>query len=129
MFPLSFHHVKLDVSDLQVSLDFYQGILGLRQIVRYDRADGVSIVQLSPTGRPPGLELWFEARLTAFETDRLHVAFGTDNVRTAVRELRQRGVVIDKEPFRIDNEVIAFIRDPDGYLIELNQQSSPISSD
>lgn len=29
---------------------------------------------------------------------------------------------IAKEPFEIGDEVIAFIRDPDGYLIELNQQ-------
>ena len=37
-----------------------------------------------------------------------------------VERVRSHGYVIDKEPFKIGDESLAFIRDPDGHLIELN---------
>jgi catechol 2,3-dioxygenase-like lactoylglutathione lyase family enzyme len=117
----AFLHVKLDVEDLERSLEFYCGRLGLRQIVRYDRDDGIVIVQLSPTGEPPGVELWYEAPGTALHNDRLHIAFAVEGVSEVVEALRRHGVPIEREPFRIGHERIAFIRDPDGYLIELNE--------
>jgi catechol 2,3-dioxygenase-like lactoylglutathione lyase family enzyme len=120
----SFLHVKLDVLDLDRSLDFYCGQLRMRQIVRYDRTDGVTIVQISPTGQPPGIELWHEPPHGPLNTDRIHVAFEVQGLRETVEELRGRGVKIDTEPFAIGHENIAFIRDPDNYLIELNEFSS-----
>lgn len=117
----AFLHVKLDIEDLERSLEFYCGRLGLRQIVRYDRDDGIVIVQLSPTGEPPGIELWYEAPRTALRNDGLHIAFAVDGVPEVVEALRSHGVLIEQEPFRIGHERIAFIRDPDGYLIELNE--------
>jgi lactoylglutathione lyase len=117
--------VKLDVEDLERSLEFYCGRLGLRQIVRYDRDDGIVIVQLSPTGTTPGIELWYEAPGTALRNDRLHIAFAVDGVLEVVEALRSHGVLIEREPFRIGHERIAFIRDPDGYLIELNEDLGP----
>lgn len=120
----AFLHVKLDVQDLERSLDFYCGKLRLRQIVRYDLPEGGVIVQVSPTGRPPGIELWYERPFKGFDNDRLHVAFEVEDVEAEVRELRTRGVSVEQEPFRKGHEVIAFLRDPDGYLIELNEDTS-----
>jgi catechol 2,3-dioxygenase-like lactoylglutathione lyase family enzyme len=118
---ISFHHVKLDVEDLGRSLDFYCGLLGLKQIVRYDRDDGVSIVQLSTTGQPPGVELWHEPPWAGLRNERLHFAFAVTGLASLVEDLRTRGVVVEIEPFTIGHEKIAFLRDPDGYLIELNE--------
>lgn len=120
----AFLHVKLDVQDLERSLDFYCGKLRLRQIVRYDLPGGGVIVQVSPTGQPPGIELWYERPFKGFDNDRLHVAFEVEDVEAEVRELRGRGVRVEQEPFRKGHEVIAFLRDPDGYLIELNEDTS-----
>jgi len=117
-----FHHVKLDVGDLDRSLAFYTGDLRWKVIVSYDRSDGVRIVQVSPTGAPPGIELWYEPPLGRSADDRLHIAIGVEDVARAVERLRGLGVRIDREPFTIGNETIAFIRDPDGYLIELNSE-------
>lgn len=117
-----FLHVKLDVSDLQRSLAFYIGVLGFTEIVRYDVPGSHTIVQVSPTGRPPGIELWAEAPFRAPGNDRLHVAWATRDVSAAVEELRRRGVTIEREPFTIGHEKLAFIRDPDGYLLELSEQ-------
>lgn len=118
-----FHHVKLDVSDMERSLAFYVGELHWKTVVRYERPDGVIIVQVSPTGMPPGIELWQEQSFGRQADDRLHIAIGVGDVNQAVEQLRKRGVRIEQEPFVIGHETIAFIRDPDEYLIELN--SSP----
>jgi catechol 2,3-dioxygenase-like lactoylglutathione lyase family enzyme len=80
MMRTSFFHLKLDVADLRRSLDFYCGILNWRVVVRYDRQDGVTIVQISPTGMPPGIELWHEPPLESFAQDRLHFALTVDGV-------------------------------------------------
>lgn len=119
----AFLHVKIDVADLERSLRFYCGALGWRQIVRYDRDDGVVIVQVSPTGEPPGIELWHEPPHAGFQSDRLHVAVSTADLCATVDRLVRQGVAVERPPFRIGHELIAFIRDPDGYLIELNESA------
>lgn len=120
----SFLHVKIDVQDLQHSLHYYTSLLGFRQIVRYDRPDGVVIVQLSPTGKPPGVELWYEPPWKGFCNDRFHFAFKVHDLANVVDRLKASGVPIDTPPFQIGHEKIAFLRDPDGYLIELNEDLS-----
>jgi catechol 2,3-dioxygenase-like lactoylglutathione lyase family enzyme len=120
----AFLHVKIDVQDLKKSLDFYCGKLHFKQIVRYDLPNGGVIVQVSPTGRPPGIELWYENPFKGFGNDRLHMAFEVDNVEEIMHELRGMGVTIEQEPFRKGHEIIAFLRDPDGYLLELNEETS-----
>jgi catechol 2,3-dioxygenase-like lactoylglutathione lyase family enzyme len=115
-----FHHVKLDVADIDRSLAFYVGKLQWKIIVRYDRPDGVIIVQVSPTGAPPGIELWQETPFARLSDDRLHIAIGVDDVDQAIERLRKLGARIEREPFTMGKETIGFIRDPDNYLIELN---------
>ncbi len=125
LMPLkAFLHVKIDVEDLERSLDYYCNKLQFKQIVRYELANDGVIVQVSPTGQPPGIELWYERPFKGFDNDRLHMAFEVGDVAETVRELKQRGVVIEQQPFRKGHEMIAFLRDPDGYLIELNEDTS-----
>lgn len=120
---MSFMHAKLDVADIARAEGFYRDLLGLREIVRYTIPNGV-ILQMSPTGASPGVELWYEEPVEPAPRTNLHIAFQVDDTRGLIAHLRQRGVEIAREPFEIGDEVIAFIRDPDGYLIELNQSKS-----
>ncbi len=117
---ISFLHVKLDIEDLDRSMAFYCGLLRLREICKYSIPNG-TIVQLSPTGTPPGVELWYEQPSVTVRETHIHIAFEVDNVAAWIQNLRSRGVEIERESFQIGHETIAFIRDPDGYLIELNQ--------
>jgi lactoylglutathione lyase len=117
---LAFLHAKLDVTDMERSEAFYRNLLGFREIVSYQIPNGV-IRQMSPTGESPGVELWYEEPVKPAPDTALHIALAVDDTRAWVEHLRQRDVKIEKEPFEMGNEVIAFIRDPDGYLIELNQ--------
>ena len=117
---LAFMHIKLDVEDLEKSERFYRDELGLEERVRYPIARG-TIVQFAPKGQAAGVELWHEEPGGPAAETSLHLAFLVDDVRGWVAHLRARGVVIAKEPFEIGREVIAFVRDPDGYLVELNE--------
>jgi lactoylglutathione lyase len=116
----AFLHAKLDVADLERSEAFYRGLLGLREVVRYPIPAG-TILQLSPDGKPPGVELWHDRDTPPDPPTRLHVAFAVDDTRAWVEHLRASGVRVEQEPFTVGHEVIAFVRDPDGYLIELNE--------
>lgn len=115
-----FLHVKLDVADIDRSVAFYCDVLGFEPAVRYDRDDGVTIVQVAATGSPVGIELWREGDHVGLGNDRLHIALEADDLDATVERLRAAGVTIEQEVFRMGHEEIAFIRDPDGYLIELN---------
>ncbi len=116
----AFLHAKLDVADMARAIDFYCGKLGCREIVRYKIPMG-EIVQISPTGRSPGVELWYESDAPAPRHSGIHIAFAVSNTRALVENLRAAGVEITREPFEMGDEIIAFVRDPDGYEIELNQ--------
>ncbi len=118
---LRFLHVKLDVSDLSRSLAFYCGVMGFSQVVRHDRDDGVIIVQVSPDNSNVGIELWFEPPFGGFRNDRLHIALEVSDLDGLVQRLKSCGHEITRQPFLIGDERIAFIKDPDGYEIELNE--------
>ena len=120
---MSFMHAKLDVTDIERAEKFYRDLLGLREIVRHTSPNGV-ILQMSPTGLSPGVELWYEEPVEPAQRTNLHIAVQVDDTRGLIAHLRQHGVEVTREPFEIGDEIIAFIRDPDGYLIELNQTKS-----
>jgi len=54
-----------------------------------------------------------------------HVALGVENIRGFCDHLREGGVTITREPgpMKHGSTVIAFIRDPTGYPIELIERS------
>jgi lactoylglutathione lyase len=114
-----FLHAKLDVADLDRSIEFYCSRLGLEQLVRYDRDDGVTIVQVVAPGSTSGVELWWEPPHKSFAQDRLHLAFQVSRLDTVLAAVGAE--YLDRAPFEMGHERIAFIRDPDGYLIELNE--------
>lgn len=113
-------HAKLDITDLARSELFYKKLFGLKELVRYEIPYG-TILQLAPNGQTAGVELWYEEPMRPAPKTTLHIAFSVDNTRAWVNYLREHGVPIEKEPFEVGNEVIAFVTDPDGYLIELNE--------
>jgi catechol 2,3-dioxygenase-like lactoylglutathione lyase family enzyme len=112
-------HLRVDVSDIDVAERFYRAALGLERVVRYEIPDGV-ILQMAPDGVPPGVELWMERGLFPKPSATEHLAFAVDDVPAQVELIRSYGYEIDRDVFSIGDETIAFVRDPDGHLIELN---------
>ncbi|MER8012031.1 VOC family protein [Streptomyces sp. NPDC094149] len=112
-------HIRLDVADIDVAERFYADALGLSRVVRYELADHV-IQQMAPDGRPAGVELWQERNLVPNPHPTHHVAFRVADVPALVEHIRALGYRVITEPYRIEQETVAFVADPDRHTIELN---------
>lgn len=116
-------HIALATHDLERSLSFYAR-LGIREAFRLYRDDGSLLLvylhvaddrfmEIFPGGPAPDPH-----RQGSFG----HLCLLTDNLHTTVEQLRQAGVVIEREPSRgLDHNWQAWIRDPDGNAVELMQ--------
>ena len=122
-------HTMLRVGDLERSLAFYVGVLGMTLLRRHDYPDGkftLAFVGYGPEADGAVLELthnWGTDRYelgTAFG----HVALEVDDAAAACAEIRRRGGMVVREagPMKHGTTVIAFVQDPDGYRIELIQR-------
>jgi lactoylglutathione lyase len=116
-------HIALAAHDLERSLAFYAR-LGIREVFRLYRDDGsLLLVYLHVAGDRfmeifPGGSAPDPHRQGSFR----HLCLLTDNLHTTVEQLRQVGVVIEREPsVGLDHNWQAWIRDPDGNAVELMQ--------
>lgn len=127
-------HSMIRVSNLNASLDFYCRSLGMKTIARHDvEAGRFSIVFLSFSDNfdsgaleltynwdgPPGGEGYSHG------TGYGHMAFGVPDVPALCKRLQGEGVEITVAPKILfpGGPSLAFIKDPDGYNIELIQTS------
>ena len=119
-------HTMLRVGDLERSIEFYTGVLGMELLRRKDYPDGrftLAFVGYGDESDNTVIELtwnWDTSRYDLGEGYG-HIAIEVDDVYTAVDELRSRGgkVIREAGPMNAGTTIIAFIEDPDGYPIEL----------
>ena len=54
-----------------------------------------------------------------------HIAIAVDDLEQALGELKQQGIDAEREPYRVreGGSLICFVRDPDGYRVELIDRS------
>jgi catechol 2,3-dioxygenase-like lactoylglutathione lyase family enzyme len=126
---LAFDHARLDVVDMDVAERFYADGLGLRRVVRYDLPDQI-ILLLAPGGRPPGIELWQKRGLVPRPHPTHHLAFRVSDVPALVEHIRELSYRVLREPYRIGQETVALVADPDHHIIELNDfRGRPVVGD
>jgi lactoylglutathione lyase len=116
----------LRVGNLQRSIDFYTGVLGMRLLRQKDYPDGkftLAFVGYGDETDNTVIELTYNWDTEQYDlgTGYGHIAIEVDDVYEAVEELRNRGgkVIRDAGPMNAGTTIIAFIEDPDGYPIEL----------
>ena len=119
-------HTMLRVGNLQRSIDFYTGVLGMRLLRQKDYPDGkftLAFVGYGDETDNTVIELTYNWDTDHYDlgTGYGHIAIEVDDVYEAVEELRNRGgkVIRDAGPMNAGTSSIAFIEDPDGYPIEL----------
>ena len=120
-------HTMIRVRDLDRSLEFYVGKLGMRLLRRQDFPDGLftlAFVGYGAEDTDTVIELTHNWGGQAYTlgTGFGHLALGVADVYAAARSLADAGVKVLRPagPLKGDpNEVIAFIEDPDGYRVEL----------
>jgi lactoylglutathione lyase len=115
----------INVSDLERSIRFYEDAIGLSVQMRIE-GDGVTEVLLA--GEPGGGQLQL-ARHQDNDGPIVHgnalwkIYFSVDDVHEMHRRVPEAGGTVEGSPQRLGRwpATIAFVRDPDGYLIELLQ--------
>ena len=119
-------HTMLRVGNLQRSIDFYTGVLGMRLLRQKDYPDGkftLAFVGYGDEADNTVIELTYNWDTDHYDlgTGYGHIAIEVEDVYEAVEELRNRGgkVIRDAGPMNAGTTIIAFIEDPDGYPVEL----------
>lgn len=124
-------HTMLRVMDLDRSIKFYTGLLGMKELRRSENASQRYTLVFVGYGEVSGLneiELthnWDQAEPYAIGTAFGHLAIGVPDVAATCERLRASGVKITREagPVKGGTTVIAFVEDPDAYKIELVQRA------
>ena len=124
-----FTHTSIRVSNMERSIDFYTKFFGLKLLNRREIPQNnaeIAFLQ-DPEGKGARLELTYfrnqKKFIQAEYEDRLfdHLAFDVKNMDETISLMRREKVTITDEPFRLSatGNLIAFVEDPDGTLIEL----------
>ena len=119
-------HTMIRVGDLDRSIDFYTRVLGMKLLRRKDYPEGkftLAFVGFAPEGEQACIELTYNWDVNSYDKGTAfgHIAIGVDDVYQACETIKTAGGKIRREPAPMKHgaTVIAFVEDPDGYLIEL----------
>jgi len=119
-------HTMLRVNDLEQSLAFYTGVLGMKLLRKKDYEGGRftnAFVGYGDEASTAVLELTYNWDTKSYTLGDAfgHVAIGADDIYATCERIRATGGKIVREPgpMKHGTTVIAFVEDPNGYKIEL----------
>ncbi|WP_431688631.1 lactoylglutathione lyase [Hahella sp. NBU794] len=122
-------HTMIRVGDLDRSIGFYTEVLGMRLLRRKDYPEGrftLAFVGYGDESENTVIELTHNWDTAAYELGSGfgHLAIEVEDAYQACDAIREKGgqVVREAGPMKHGTTVIAFVKDPDGYMIELIQR-------
>jgi lactoylglutathione lyase len=125
---MKYLHTMVRVSDLEKSLAFYCGALGLREVRRTEHAQGrFTLVFLAAPGNDDAqIELTYNWDEHEYGGGRNfgHVAYAVDDIYATCQQLQQAGVTINRPP---RDGRMAFVRSPDNISVELLQRGPALA--
>ena len=125
-----FLHTRMRVSDMDQTIRFYTGILGLEVMERKVSPRGSHLAFLKVPNSEELIELCsFPASgPVKVQEDLVHLAFEVDNLDETIAELQGKGITITDGPTRSSSgSRFIFIDAPDGYEIELIERPPGIA--
>ena len=133
---MEYLHTMVRVTDIEKSIKFYCGLLGLKEMERRDHEKGrFTLVFLAAPGDEerakagwaPMIELTYNWDPQEYAGGRNfgHLAYRVDDIYAACQRLMDGGVTINRPP-RDGN--MAFVRSPDGISVELLQKGPALPS-
>ncbi len=127
-------HTMIRVGDLDKSIEFYTKVLGMNLIRRSENEQyEYSLAFVGYGDETQGattIELTYNWGKTEYDlgTGFGHIALGFDDIYATCEQIKAAGGLVTREPGPVKGGTthIAFVKDPDGYMIELiqNRQAS-----
>lgn len=115
-------HTCYRIGDIGRSLAFY-GALGFEEVRRMPIGDSATNVFLGLPGDGARLELTYNHGVDTYEigSGYGHIAVSAGDLDAALAALAEQGISPEKPPYRVreGGSRLCFVRDPDGYRIEL----------
>ena len=125
---MKYLHTMVRVTDIEESLAFYCGALGLEELRRVDNEAGrYTLIFLAPPGQPEAqLELTYNWDSEVYNGGRNfgHIAYLVDDIYGVCERLQSAGVTINRPP---RDGRMAFVRSPDNISIELLQRGDALA--
>lgn len=119
-------HTMLRVSDLEKSINFYTQILDMKLLRRSENSEykyTLAFIGYGDETDTTVLELTYNWGENKYDlgTAYGHIAIETDDIYKTCEKMKEMGAEITREagPVKGGKTIIAFAKDPDGYMIEL----------
>lgn len=117
-------HTCYRIGEIERSVAFYEK-LGFEEWRRMPIGEEATNVFMGMPGDEAALELTYNHGVDSYElgSGYGHIAIGVDDLDTTLEQLAAEGIEPEKSPYRpggrTEGHRICFLRDPDGYRIEL----------
>lgn len=119
-------HTMLRVGDLERSIAFYTEVLGMNLIRKSDNPQyqyTLAFVGYGDESEGAVIELTYNWGQSSYDLGDAfgHIALETDDIYATCDAIKSKGGQVTREPGPVKGgtTVIAFVKDPDGYSIEL----------
>ena len=124
----SYLHTCYRIGDIDRSVSFYEK-LGFEEVGRMPIGDEAINVFMGLPGDEPRLELTYNHGVDSYDlgTGYNHIAIAVEDIEATLAGLAEQGIEPEKPPYRpggrTTGSLIAFVRDPDGYRVELIERA------
>jgi lactoylglutathione lyase len=122
-------HTCYRIGDIDRSVAFYNA-LGFEEIGRIPiRDEAINVfLNIPGDGDMPKLELTYNHGVEEYEigTGYGHIAISADDLDGMLARLADQGIAAERPPYSVveGGSRICFVRDPDGYRVELIEKSA-----
>jgi lactoylglutathione lyase len=120
-------HTCYRIGDIDRSVAFYEA-LGFEERGRKPIRDEAINVFMGLPGDGPRLELTYNHGVSDYElgTGYNHIAITVSDIEAALENLSEQGIEPEKPPYTVSEggSLLCFVRDPDGYRIELIERAT-----
>ena len=125
-----FLHTMVRITDPARSRSFYEALVFAFErdmdIVRNGELEATNYF-FSMGDHPSVLELTYnhDGRTYELGTGYGHIAVGVDDLAATLEQLQAQGIEPERDPYRVreGGSLLCFVKDPDGYRIELIDRS------